>query len=124
MEPDCGTMVRSLCLTPAEASIEYSVYCVPVNQVATFLPAKSFTLVMPESLYAGEQHRFRAAGQAEGVVARSDQRLDIQVRATRVDRQIEAGLLIKALGLGDIEAGKLGLRQPLQAQRDLLGGRR
>jgi hypothetical protein len=50
MEPDWGTMVRSLCFTPAEASIEYSVYCVPVNQVATFLPAKSFTLVMPESL--------------------------------------------------------------------------
>ncbi len=37
---------------------------------------------------------------------------------------VEAGVLVEALVLGDVVAGELGLRDPFQLDRDLVGGLR
>ncbi len=36
---------------------------------------------------------------------------------------VEAARLVEALGLGDVDAGELGLRHPFQPDRDAVGGR-
>ena len=43
------------------------------------------------------------------------------VRAAGPDRDVEAGVVVEALLLGRVVAGELGLRDPLQLQRHLVG---
>ena len=43
------------------------------------------------------------------------------VRAAGLDRDVEPFILVEALVLGDVIAGELGLRDPFQLQRDLVG---
>ena len=44
------------------------------------------------------------------------------VRTARLDRHVEALLLVEALVLGDVIAGELRLRDPLELQRHLVVG--
>jgi hypothetical protein len=70
-----------------------------------------------QPLFAGVKNAFRTAGDAEGIGAGGNQCLDVDVRAARADRRVEAGVLVEAFCLGDVDAGELRLGDPLETDR-------
>ena len=66
--------------------------------------------------------RHRAAHPVDDDVgaAAGDHLLGSDVRTAGQDGDVQIGLVVKALGLGDDIAGELGLGDPLQLQRDVV----
>ena len=134
-------MFSSSALMPSFASMPFSTWLAPVNQVVTVLPLKSCSVfdrpVLAgdederrdlmrdadaddrQALVARREHAVGAAGQAERIGAGRDQIFGQQIGAAGIDGEIDAFGLVVALCQRDVEAGELRLRQPLQTQARL-----
>ena len=73
------------------------------------------------ALFAGRERCGKPVDDDIGATA-GDYRLGRDVGPARLDRYVEAGVGVKTLGLGDVVAGKLRLRDPLGLQRHGIRG--
>ena len=140
-ETCCGWIFNSSALMPSFASMPFSTWLAPVNQVVTVLPLKSCSGLY-RSVLAGDEderrdlmrnadaddrqalvarceHAVGTAGQAERIGAGRDQIFSQQVGAAGIDGEIDALGLVVAFCQRDVEAGELRLRQPFQPKARL-----
>ncbi len=117
-------------------------YSLPKNHTPSVLPLKSSGLVMPVSLrqvsimperlkgwaILTRATPFSRLARAEGIQSMTTSAPPpaitcggCDVGSARLDRDLEARILVEALGLRHVIAGELRLGHPLQLQRDALG---
>ena len=120
-------------------------YSLPKNQTPMVLPLRSAGFLMPVVRPAGELEpgaleRLGDVDERHALLARRQRRghpVDDDVGAAAgdhlrrrdvgpagIDGDVEAGVLVVALGGGDVIAGELRLGDPFELERDLVGGGR